>query len=44
MHVDVTAHRRLTAAERDDVEQEGARLAAFLADGDPVGGVRLTAG
>ena len=43
-HVDVTAHRRLTAAERDDVEQEGARLAAFLADGDPVGGVRLTAG
>jgi len=42
--VDVTAHRRLTAAERDDVEQEGARLAAFLADGDPVGGVRLTAG
>ena len=44
VHVDVTAHRRLTAAERDDVEQEGARLAAFLADGDPVGGVRLTAG
>lgn len=44
MHVDVTAHRRLTAAERDDVEREGARLAAFLADGDPVGGVRLMAG
>ena len=44
VHVDATAHRRLTAAERDDVEQEGARLAAFLADGDPVGGVRLTAG
>jgi len=43
VHVDVTAHRRLTAAERDDVEQEGARLAAFLADGDPVGGVRLMA-
>jgi len=43
LHVDVAAHRRLTAAERDDVEQEGARLAAFLADGDPVGGVRVMA-
>ena len=41
LHVDVTAHRPLTTEERDDVEQEGARLAAFLADGDPVGGVRL---
>jgi hypothetical protein len=39
--VQVTAHRRLLPPERDDVEQEGARLAAFLADGDPVGGVRL---
>ena len=41
LHVDVTVHRRLTAEARDDVEQEGTRLAAFLADGDPVGGVRL---
>jgi hypothetical protein len=38
--VQVTAHRRLTAAERDEIEQEGARLAAFLADSDV--GVRLT--
>ena len=41
LHVDVTVHRRLTAEARDDVEQEGTHLAAFLADGDPVGGVRL---
>jgi hypothetical protein len=40
-HVVVTPHRRLTAAERDDVLQEGAGLAAFLADGDPAGEVRL---
>ena len=41
LHVAVTAHRRLTAAERADVEQEGGRLAAFLADGEPVGEVRI---
>ena len=31
----VTAHRRLTAAERAEVQDEGARLAAFLGDGAP---------
>lgn len=41
LHVVVTAHRRLTAAERADVDEEGARLAAFLADGEPAGEVRL---
>ncbi len=43
LHVDVTVHRPLTAAERDDVLQEGERLAAFLADGEPADGVRLAA-
>ena len=38
LHIDVTVHRRLTAEARDDVVQEGARLAAFLADGDPGAG------
>jgi hypothetical protein len=42
LHLDVTAHRSLTATERDDVVQEATRLAAFLADGDPVSDVRLT--
>jgi hypothetical protein len=40
--VDVTAHRPLTAAERAEVDDEGARLAGFLADGGPAGGVRLS--
>jgi hypothetical protein len=44
LHLDVTTHRRLTAEERADVEQEGVRLAAFLADGDAGGGVRLSVG
>ena len=39
--VDIAVHRPLTAAERDDVLREGERLAAFLADGEPAGGVRL---
>ena len=43
LQVDVTVHRPLTAAERDDVLQEGERLAAFLADGEPADGVRLAA-
>ena len=40
-HVVVAPHRRLTAAERDDVMEEGARLVAFLSDGDPASEVRL---
>ena len=40
-HVVVAPHRRLTAAERDDVMEEGARLAVFLFDGDPASEVRL---
>ncbi len=43
LRVDVTVHRPLTAAERDDVLHEGERLAAFLADGEPADGVRLAA-
>jgi hypothetical protein len=43
LRVDVTVHRPLTAAERDDVLHEGERLAAFLADGKPADGVRLAA-
>jgi DNA glycosylase AlkZ-like len=38
----VSLHRHPNPAERVDVEQEGARLADFLADGDAVSGVRLT--
>ena len=41
LHVAVALHRPLTVAERDDVLREGERLAAFLADGEPAGGVRL---
>jgi hypothetical protein len=37
----VAPHRRLTAAERDDLVQEGTRLAVFLSDGDPASEVRL---
>ena len=43
LHVDVALHRPLTAPEREDVLQEGERLAAFLADGAPTGGARLAA-
>jgi hypothetical protein len=43
LHVDVALHRPLPAPEREDVLQEGERLAAFLADGAPTGGVRLAA-
>jgi hypothetical protein len=42
LHLGVTLHRTLTSTERDDVVEEATRLAEFLADGDPVGEVRLT--
>ena len=43
LHVDIALHRPLAAPEREDVLQEGERLAAFLADSEPTGGVRSTA-
>jgi hypothetical protein len=38
----VTTHRRLTIAERAEVDDEGGRLAAFLTDG-AADGVRVAA-